>query len=156
MNLDYLWNWSPFERSSKTAFCGSYNQIQKRKYKETQCGWAWKGDILTPKSTPTLILKLLWPLFSEPLIRHENFIIKAIAYCFSSKISSEFTAEKGKKKYGNNNLVRCDGNWTDKETPCDWAWKFHSFILNLQLACCKAGELNDWKETQCDWACFCD
>ena len=48
-------------------------------------------------------------IFSEPLTKHENCIIKAIAYCISSNISSEITAEKG-KKYGKNNLVRCDGN----------------------------------------------
>ena len=36
-------------------------------------------------------------VFSEPLIKHENFVIKAIAYCISSNISSEFTAEKGKR-----------------------------------------------------------
>ena len=36
-------------------------------------------------------------IFSEPLIKHENFVIKAIAYCISSNISSEFTAVKGKR-----------------------------------------------------------
>ena len=35
-------------------------------------------------------------IFSEPLIKHENFI-KAIAYCISSNTSSEFAAEKGKR-----------------------------------------------------------
>ena len=36
-------------------------------------------------------------IFSEPLIKHEKFIIKAISYCISSNISSEITAEKGKR-----------------------------------------------------------